>query len=112
MILGVLFISQCKKYQYFGEITIVNFGDIDIYAGIEDDMLVLEPGESFTWEVGWKNNGSSTFYLYAEPVGYNDYDEAYINLFNGEAYTWFTGWEYVYQGRTPMKKQSTLKKKS
>ncbi len=94
LILAVVFLSSCKR-EYHATVTILNDGDILITASVDDDASLINPGEAVTWEIIWEGQRLVTVHLYAEPYGYNDYDEEYVTLGNGEDYTWVTGWIYV-----------------
>lgn len=99
LILAVLFFSSCKK-RYTAWVTILNDGDILITVSVEDETESIPAGESVTWEINWEGDRFTTVHLYAEPFGFNDFDEAYVTLENNEEYTWVTGWVYVAQSLT------------
>jgi len=94
LFISLLFVSSCKKV-YLAAVTIINDGDIVITASVDGDFAVIPVGDTLTWELQWEGDRTITVHLYAEPIGYNDFDEAYITLGNGEEYTWTTGWIYV-----------------
>lgn len=94
LILGMVFLSSCRRV-YFASVTIFNDGDILITAAVDDDFSLIGAGEAVTWELEWRGDRLITVHLYAEPVGYNDYDEEWVTLGNGDDYTWTTGWVFV-----------------
>ncbi|MCK4766642.1 MAG: hypothetical protein KAW12_30905 [Candidatus Aminicenantes bacterium] len=94
LVLAVLFQISCKRTRY-ATVTIFNDGEILITASVDGDTELIGPGEGVEWTLSWEGGKSITVYLYAEPVGFNDYDEDWATLFNGDDYEWYPGWVYV-----------------
>lgn len=94
LVLCLLFLSSCKRTRY-AYVTIFNEGEILITAMVDDDASLIQPGEGVEWTLSWEGAGTITVYLYAEPVGYDGYDEEWVTLGDGEEYTWETGWVFV-----------------
>ncbi len=94
LVLAVLFLSSCKK-TYYATVTIFNDGDILITASVDNDTSLINAGEGVEWTISWEGQRTTQVYLYAEPVGYNDYDENWLTLSGGQDYTWTTGWVFV-----------------
>lgn len=104
MVLAMVFLSSSCKKTYYAYITIFNEGEINITAMVENDPSVIYPGEGVEWTISWEGSRTTQVYLYAEPIGFNDSDEAWVTVSNGDYYTWETGWVYLSAGA--MKKKS------
>ena len=94
LVLSLFLLSSCKKTRY-AYVTIFNDGEILITAMVDDDAELINPGEGVEWTLSWEGSKTIQVHLYAEPVGYNYYDEAYVTLSNGQNYDWDTGWIFV-----------------
>ena len=94
LVLAIVFLSSCKR-TYRATVTIYNDGEILITASVDGDASLINPGEGVEWSLEWENTRTIEVRLYAEPVGYNDYDEEYVILSNRDNYEWTTGWVYV-----------------
>jgi len=106
LVLSLLLLSSCKKTRY-AYVTIFNEGEILITAMVDDDAELINPGEGVEWTLSWEGSKTITVHLYAEPVGYNDYDEEYVTLSNGQSYEWDTGW--VFAASSGLKKSRDIK---
>lgn len=102
LVLSLLFLTSCKK-EYFASVIIENIGEIVITASVDGDASVVNPGEAVEWTLSWKGEKFITVRLYAEPLGFNDYDEEYATLGGGDEYVWTTGWVYVAKAAKPQK---------
>lgn len=101
---------SCYKYSFYADISVVNVGDFPIRAYVNDDMGIIEPGDTLTWELNWEGDNLLEVYLYAEPVGFYDFDEETILIRDGENYTWVVGWELLAgKTRKACRKQGGIK---
>jgi len=86
---------SCKKKESLAHVTIVNIGDIAITASVDNNSITINEQDSHTWDIIWEDDSAIEVQLYSEPIGYDDYDETSVVLFDGDVYTWLTGWEIV-----------------
>ncbi len=104
LVLSLFFLASCKR-TYYATVTVFNDGEILITVTVDDDPALIDPGEGVEWTLSWEGSRTIQVYLYAEPVGYNDYDDEWATLSDGEDYTWSTGWNYA-KGSGLQKKKS------
>lgn len=95
LIIAIFSMPSCKKKQSLAHVTIVNIGDIAITASVDNNSITINSQDSNTWDIIWEDDSAIEVQLYSEPVGYNDYDETSVVLFDGDVYTWLTGWGLV-----------------
>jgi hypothetical protein len=104
LMMALLFGVNCKR-EYSGIITISNIGDITIMAEVDGYEVMVYPYDSESIEITWQGGSSSQIYVYAEPLGFDDYDDAYITLYDGEEQIWETGWYYTGKSKQLQKKK-------
>lgn len=95
LIIAIFSMPSCKKKDSLAHVTIVNIGDIAITASVDNNSITINSQDSNTWDIIWEDDSAIEVQLYSEPVGYNDYDETSVVLFDGDVYTWLTGWGLV-----------------
>ncbi len=95
LIIAIFSMPSCKKKESLAHVTIVNIGDIAITASVDNNSITINSQDSNTWDIIWQDDSAIEVQLLSEPVGYDDYDETSVVLFDGDVYTWLTGWEVV-----------------
>lgn len=95
LIIAIFIMPSCKNRESLAHVTIVNIGDIAITASVDNNSITINSQDSNTWDIIWEDDSAIEVQLYSEPVGYNDYDETSVVLFDGDVYTWLTGWEVL-----------------
>lgn len=99
LLLVVLFSGSCKDdvIDYEAYLTIVNIGNVDINAAVEDQWETIPAYSSLTWAILLDDEYQTVEVLAeAEPVDYDDYDSEVIRLSGDrDVKTWLVGWDEV-----------------
>ena len=95
LIVSIFIMPSCKKKQSLAHVTIVNIGDIAITASVDNNSVTINEQDSYTWDIIWEDDSAIEVQLFSEPIGYDDYDETSVILFDEDVYTWLTGWGLV-----------------
>ena len=106
---ALLFLSSCQNIEYEAYVTIVNIGNIEMYAWVDGDGASIPAYDSITWAVSLETeNESVQLHLEAEPIGGGDYDDTVVILHGDrDIVTWLAGWDLV-GGAKPQKKESRV----
>ncbi len=111
LLIAVLFSGSCKDdvIDYEAYLTIVNIGNVDIRAAVEDQWETIPAYSSVTWAVLLDDEDQVVDVLAeAEPVGYDDYDSETIRLYGDrDVQTWLVGWDEV-EARKLKKRESDV----
>lgn len=81
--------------HYEAYVTIVNIGNLAMYAAVDGDRVTIPALDSHTWAVELDHEDEvATVRLTAEPVIGGDHDSATVTLHGDrDIRTWLTGWD-------------------
>ncbi|MCK4762655.1 MAG: hypothetical protein KAW12_10700 [Candidatus Aminicenantes bacterium] len=85
MLLAILILMGCKMQGGVAHLTFNNIGELGAAAEVNRESKLIEPGDSFTFEVAWI--GSKTARVNVKLIPLNDDGEAPDKILPGTDYT-------------------------